>query len=330
MQKEISTRSTKNEILDAYNDLLAKLKEQKSVDRKTEKAREEQSKIVEAASQNAPDRIVKALGETKLEIVKALDSLGERLMVEHKKLTDLQRAIEIETNNLHEMFEIKVNVDSLAALLQAQKEKKLSFDHEIEEKQTAFDAEMSQKRQQWKQEQETYELQKKERDAATKKEREREEEEYKYALAQRRKREADQYEAARAEKERTLAEREAAVAMREKELAALKAEVEAFPKKLEKAAAEAETLAVERLGSRHKHDSELSMKEIEGEKKLTKQIIETLEKRIKEQDERIRQLTQKTNEAETRVQAIAIKALEGVTAQRFPGGPAEKSGDATK
>ncbi len=41
MSKEVSLRSAKNEILDAYNELLAKSKEQKIADRKVEKKKED-------------------------------------------------------------------------------------------------------------------------------------------------------------------------------------------------------------------------------------------------------------------------------------------------
>jgi hypothetical protein len=55
-----------------------KVKEQKSTDRKAEKTKEHETKAVEAATQNSPEKIMKALGEMKLECVRMLDGLGER------------------------------------------------------------------------------------------------------------------------------------------------------------------------------------------------------------------------------------------------------------
>jgi len=59
------------------------------------------------------------------------------------------------------------------------------------------------------------------------------------------------------------------------------------------------------------------MKEVEGERKLNQQIIAALEKKIKEQEELIHQLTEKANEAGRQVQDIAIKAIEGASMQRI-------------
>jgi hypothetical protein len=326
-KKDISVKSTKNEILQAYNELLTKIKEEKPFDRKEERKKEEEKKIIKGASQNSVEKIVKGLAEIKLEIGTALDTLEERLIKEFKKLTELQQAIEIEQKELEEIHEIKVNADSLAALLRAQKEKRSEFDMEMEEKKGAFETEMAQKRLEWKKEQEDYDLSRKERDMKVKKEREREEEEYSYALQLKRKKDNDVYEAKkaalekelkdkRANVERELSEREALVSARENELSDLKAQVAEFPKQLEKAIKDTEKSVIERLEFKYKHEAQLATKEIEGERKLNKQVVAALEAKIKEQDAHIRQLTQKTDQAGQQVQDIAIKAIEGASSQR--------------
>ena len=330
MSKELSTKSTKNEILDAYNELLVKVKEQKSTDRKTEKIKEDEIKIVTTATQMTPTAIVKDLGEMKLETVKTLDTLGERLLTEQKKLTDIQQAIHFETNYLNEIYEIKVNVDSLAALLQAQQEKKGTFEKEMEEKRKAFDDEMNQKKLQWKQEQENYEIQRKDRDTQLKKERQREEDEYNYNLQLKQKKETDSYETRKAEIEKDLESRKTVIATQEKEFAELKAKVDSFPSEMEKLVKETEKTTKEKLELNYKHQTELASKDIEGERKLTKQMITSLENKIKEQEELLKQLTQKAGEAVSQVQAIALKALEGTAIQLASSGSHERSNDTTK
>lgn len=324
MAKEVSIKSTKNELLEAYNEALEKIKELKSTDRKVEKKKEEEKKIIESAIEQSPETIIKSLGEIKLGTVKAIDGIGETLIAEHRKLTELQQAIDIEKKYLEEIFDLKAGADSLSALLQAQKEKKESFEQEIEAK-----------RIQWKQEQENYEFQKKERDAQIKKEREREQEEYNYNLKLQRKKDADQYAAQKLELEKELAnkkaavekelaEREALVTAREKEFAELKAKVEAFPVELDKGIKETEKSVTEKIELKYKHQAELAAKEIEGERKLNKQMIASFESKIKEQEDLIRQLTQKANDAGIQVQNIAIKAIEGASPQRSFSGPHEK------
>jgi hypothetical protein len=340
-QKDISPKSTKNEILQAYNELLTKIKEGKSLDRQAERKKEEEKRIIRDASQNSVEKIVKGLTEIKLDVGKSLDNLEEKLITEFKRLTELQQAIEIEKKELGEIHEIKVNADSLAALLQAQKEKRSQSEKEIEEKQTVFESEMAQKRLQWKKEQEDYELARKEREAKLKKEREREEEEYTYALQLKRKKDNDVYEAKkaalekelkdkRAAVEKELSEREALVSSKEKELADLKTQVVEFPKQLDEAVKNTQKSVKEKLEFVYKHEAELAAKEIEGERKLSKQIISALEAKIKEQEEYIRQLTLKTDEAGQQVQTIAIKAIEGASSQRIFSKYLENAKEVTK
>ena len=212
-------------------------------------------------------------------------------------------------------------------LVAAQKEKQTSFASEMESKKVDFENDMSQKRLLLKKQQEEYEFAKKEREALSKKERQREEEEYSYSLTLKRKKETDAYEEkknalekALSEKktalEKEFAERETIISAREKEFDELKLRVESFQKELDKAVKDAEKDVTERLTFTYKHEAELTSKEIEGERKLYQQKVVALETKIKEQDDLIKQLTQKANEAGLQVQNIAIKAIEGATQQR--------------
>jgi len=321
MADQISEKNTKSQILQAYNEAVSKLKEIEKEDRKISKKKEEETKIVKEASENSVEKIVNGISKAKIEIMNSLDEVSEMLTSEFKKLEGLQKAIELESNYLNEIYDIKVNADSLSAILLAQKEKKASFDSEIENKKNAFEEEMLQKKLQWKIEQENYENQKKERDAQLKKDRQREEEEYNYNLKLNRKKDADNYleqktrldkelSDKRASVEKELNEREEIVAAREKEFSELKLKVEQFPKELENAIKETEKSVIEKIELKYKHQAELAQKEMEGERSLNKQMIISLENKIKEQAEQIKQLTLKVNDSGQQVQTIAIKAIE--------------------
>lgn len=169
MTKAVSDKSTKTEILDAYNDLLAKVKDQKAADQKAVRKETEEREIVKSAGQNSVEDIVKKLAGLKLEIVKSIDGLEERLIAEYKRFTELQQAVSIESAELKEMHGIQAEAGSLAALIMAQKERKSDFEDEMEEKKSDFDADMAQKKLQWKKEQEEFEFARKERDAQLKK-----------------------------------------------------------------------------------------------------------------------------------------------------------------
>jgi len=75
----ITDKSTKSQILDAYNEALAKLKEQKFEDRKLEKKKNDEQKIVVQAGDNSLENIVSSIGKIKIEIVNELDGLSNSL-----------------------------------------------------------------------------------------------------------------------------------------------------------------------------------------------------------------------------------------------------------
>lgn len=327
MVKGLSEKSTKTEILEAYNSLLLQAKEQKATDQKAVKKETEEKEVVKSASQNSVEEIVKRLAGLKLEIVKNVDSLEEKLIAEYRRFVELQQAIDVQARSLEEIYGIQTEAESLTALINTQKEKKDAFDVEMERKKTELDVVITETKEQWKKEQEEYEAAKKERDTLLKKERQREEDDYTYNLRLARKKDVDTYETKKTilEKEliekRTvveneLSEREAAVASKEKELDELRLKVESFPIELDKAVKETEKNVTEKIEIKYKHQTDLSAKEIEGERKLSKQIIDALEGKIKEQEEQIRQLTQKADDSVAQVQKIAVKAIEGASSQR--------------
>lgn len=327
MAKIISDKSTKTEVLDAYNQLLTKMKEQKAEDQPALKKEAEAKEVVKVASAHTIDSIVKNMADLKLQIVKSMDGLEEKLIAEHKKLTDLQQAIAIAARELEDIHKIAAEAESFSALVQAQKEKKESFEIEMGQKKTDFDEDMAGRRAQWKKEQEEYEQAKKERDVQLKKERQREEEEFTYNLQLARKKDKDGYETRKAALEKDLvekkaaleeelSEREEAVSAREIELAELKAKVDGLTKDIDKAVKDTEKAVTDRIETKYKHQLELIQKEIEGERKLKDQMIAALQQKIKEQDELLRQTTQKANDSIQQVQAIAVKAIEGAAMQR--------------
>lgn len=327
MAKTLSDKNTKAEILEAYNDMLERLKEQKAADSKVIKKETEEKEVVKKASEYSVEDIVKNMSELKLDIIKTMDGLGERLISQYKKLTDLQQAIDIEAKTIEDIYNIKVEAESLTALIASQKEKRAIFEDEMEQKKTVFESDMSQKRLQWKKEQDDFEFTKKEREAQSKKERQREEEDYLYNMQLKRKKEGDAYEEEKtvlekvllekkADFEREYSEREAFLSANEKQFEELKTKVESFPKELEKAIKDTEKSVTDKLNFTHKHEAELTLKEIEGERKLYEQKVGALEAKIREQEDLIKQLTQKANEAGIQVQNIAIKAIEGASSQR--------------
>ncbi|MFA6263804.1 MAG: hypothetical protein WC630_05210 [Candidatus Babeliales bacterium] len=326
--QEVSPSSKKNEIYEAYQTLLSKVKGVKQEAHHAEVKRKQDVEVVEAASTMTLDKIIKNLAQVKLNIGQAIDTLEHCLTDEYRKLSTMQAAIKIEAHNVEEMHGIKANADSLSALLMAQKEYKQKFEDEMNVQKAAFEEEMADLRDAWEKEQESYSQNKKELDAKIKKDRTREEEEYTYNLQLERKKDQDGYDARKAlmEKEleekretvlRELTQRELVIKNQEEEFRLLKNQVAQFPMELEKSVKETEKLITENLEKHYKHYIDLNSKEIDGERKLNQQMIIALQAKIKDQESFIKQLTQRADDATTQVQSIAIKALEGASSVRF-------------
>ena len=329
-QPEISEKSKKNEILAAYQELLGQIGQSKQESHQEEKKKQQEQDVVVMASTMTPDRIVKNLADVKVSIGQALDTLEQRLTDEHRKLSELQAAIKIEAARLKDLHEITLNADSLAALLLAQKEYKIRFEEEMMKRKVQFESEMTDAKEAWEKEQECMQQEQKELKESIKKARVRDEEEYTYALQLERKKDSDAYEAKKYSLEKELveqqqdankefAEREASIKAQEDELKQVRTRVEQFPHELEKAIRETEKITQEQLERTYKYQIDLSAKEIEGERKLTQQMISSLQGKIKEQEQFIKQLTQKTDEASSQVQTIALKALESSSNMRYVG-----------
>jgi hypothetical protein len=327
---EISEKSKKNEILAAYQELLEQIGQTKQESHQEEKKKQQEQEVVATASTMTPDRIVKNIAEVKVSIGQALDTLEQRLTDEYRGLSELQAAIKIETARLKDLHEITINADSLAALLLAQKEYKIRFEQEMMGRKVQFEDQMAEAKTAWDKEQERMQQEQKELKESIKRTRVREEEEYDYALQLERKKDQDSYETKKFALEKELveqkeafykecAEREAALKSQEEELKQMRSRVEQFPHELEKSVRETEKTTREQLERTYKYQIDLSAKEIDGERKLNQQMIGTLQAKIKEQELFIKQLTQKTDEASSQVQTIALKALDSSSNMRFMG-----------
>jgi hypothetical protein len=310
MTREISSKSTKNEIMEAYEELLNKVKNSKPEDPRKEQEQKKNQDLVKTASSQTFDGVVTQMASLKVQLTSAIDKLSENLTTEYQKFADLQKAIAIEKENLQNLYQLSVETDSLAAMLLAQKERKAQFDAEMLQTKQAFDSEMTEKRALWKKEQEQQAQQQKEYEENLKKTRKRDEDEYAYNLAQQRKKEADTHNEKREAKERELAQREAIIKTAETELTELRKQVASFPKDLELAVKQAEQAVTQKLTTQYEFEKQLNAKQLEGELKLNNQIIASLKDKIKDMETSLKELTSKAAAADAGVKDIALKALE--------------------
>jgi hypothetical protein len=316
MAKQVSLTSTKKELLDAYN----KMVEQAS---KTDTEPTQQQliskkeKAVEEVKGMSSESIIKNIAGLKTSITQSLDMLETQMVGSYKELRKLQDTIQVENDNLKELYDITANAHSLSALITAQKERKENFDKEMENTRLL-----------WENEKKHHEKEAKEFKELQVKDRKREEEEYLYDLKLKRKKEEDTYNDRKNQLEKELAakkttfekeisDRELKIKESETELAELRKKSSEFPKLLESEILKAVKQAEEKLKQQFDFEKQLSGTKMTGETILKDQTIESLKEKIKDQEVMIKQLSQKVNVSEESVKQIALKALDSSSKEKI-------------
>ena len=192
-ESDVSMSNTKKEILEAYNNLVRQLEEKAKTELKPEKKLEEKkaAEVVGVADALAEESVLTKINDLKMEMGKALTLISEKLEGETEKYKKIQDAVAIKENELKEIFEIEQSAHALAALIEAQNQKKLEYETEMSRKKAAYDDEMSVKkkhleeeiqltRAMWDKEKQAHQESVKERDAEEKKLQQREKEEFDY------------------------------------------------------------------------------------------------------------------------------------------------------
>jgi hypothetical protein len=324
--KRLTTSSTKQEMLDAYNTVLKQLEAQKELDLKPEKKLEEKKtkEVIQVADSLSTEGIARETSNLKIEAGKMLAQISDRMEEEINRYKTIQNAVTLKEKELHELYEIEKSAMTLAALIESQNQKRQVFESEIAAKKEDLNQEIEASRAEWEKEKNDYEGMIKERDIAEKKRRDREKEEYDYAFKREQKLAKDKFEDEKAKLEKDiqlkkeqmegeLKIREKAVAGQEAELNELRKKVAAFPKEMEAAVGNAIKETAERINLEAKNREELLKKDSGGEKNVLTTRIESLEKTVKEQSERIVKLNQQLEKAYQQVQDIAVKTIEGTS-----------------
>jgi hypothetical protein len=333
--KKLSTTNTKQEMLDAYNDLLSHMEEKRESDATPEQKVAEKAvkQVVEVADSLTTDGIIRDISGLKVEVGKVLANLSDRLEQETGRYEAIKRAITGKEKELAEIYEIQKAASSLSALIEAQNLKKEEFESDMADRKEALTREVEETRLEWQKERAQRTADLKEQDAAEAKKRTREKEEYDYNLQRERQAAKDAFEKERADmeeekariereivlrreqSEREFSEREQAIACQEQELVDLRSQLVAFPKELETTVAREVKQAVERVKSEAENKLTLAAKESEGERNVYETRISALEIKVRDQAEQVARLTAQTEKAYTQVQDIAVKAVEGSAAK---------------
>ena len=240
--KTLSEKNTKQEMLDAYRAVVRQLQDRRAAELNPEKRLQEKQaeEAVAVAAELAPDGVERSLGNLKADIGQSLAQIAERMASEVARFKAVQKAVESKERELQELYGIEKAAASLAALIEAQHQKRQDFEIELGRQKEELTREIESTRADWEKEKKSREAENREREALEKKNREREKEEFAYLFKREQQSVRDKLndEKAALEKEilakresaaKELAEREKAVAVQEKELTDLRQRAAALP-----------------------------------------------------------------------------------------------------
>ena len=323
--KKLSDKNTKQEMLEAYQAVAKQLDDKRQAELNPERQVEEKKaeEALKTAAAIAPDGIDREIGSLKTEISSMLAEVSEKLGVEAARFKSLQKAVETKERELRELYGIDKAASTLAALIEAQNQKRRDFETEMGQQRDELKREIEETRTEWQKERQAHEAEARERDTAEKKARDREKEQFEYAFKRDQQSARDKLndEKATLEKElrlkketaeKELTGREQAVAEKETELATLRDRAAAFPKELETAVDKAVKEATDKLKLEAKNREDLLKKESEGERNVQTTRIESLEKTVKDLTEQNARLSKQLESAYQKVQEIAEKTIESV------------------
>jgi DNA repair exonuclease SbcCD ATPase subunit len=292
---------------------------------KQEEADKEKNKqILQTAASYTVDNIVKGLAELQLEFGGIVNGLSEKLSKETSKLDELKRAIEVETQNLQELQQIRIVADILYILNQEHQEKLKLIEQGATTQQENLEKEITQTRKTGQQEQVEFETNLQYQNELLVKERQREIEEYQYRLAQTQKINADTYqlkkrtlereiEEATQAKEKDWAEREKVLTEQQSLLGEYTKQIAAFPTELEEAVKKAREEAIKDVNQDAKVKADLFEKEWQAAKQSYELQVQSLEQVITRQIEQIENLTAQMQAAQQQAQELALRAFQNGT-----------------
>ena len=312
MEQEITMKNTKAEMLEALNSALAR------------------AQAAETGKLN-PVKVEKEQMEKKaVESAKAAMKQNIFSVELNNKFMDLQVAIAAEEARLQELYGVSAELQKLAQIIEAGRERQAQIDSEngakIEEAKASLEvlkAEYTQKKAELQEEYDT--LAKK-----LKVERTREAEEFQYNLKREREKENNIWEDGKAARELTLSKKEeqAQAILVEAEakveyIKALEAKVESIPALIESEKKAAVTSAIAELTREHEYKTALSDKDYQNSLARQNDKIAYLEKELESAGKSNAALQNKLDKAYTELRELATKTVESASGVKIIGGGVE-------
>ncbi|MGF1674130.1 MAG: hypothetical protein ACFCUV_10655 [Rivularia sp. (in: cyanobacteria)] len=330
---KINQKNTKNEILQAYDELekerLELKKQVEQLIKSSNSVKSDNFKTPEKTVVNQYSKVqqkmnftIESLAKIQLGFGSAANELSEQLTTKASRLAEIKQIVEEQLQQLQQLHNLEIAEDTLDNLIQTYQENNSAYQQEFHQLSETLNREIQELKEAWQKQQEESQQNIKERNENSLKNRQRDASEYKYNLELQRNLEVDLYEQQQKELYKQLDEfqqetekqwnqRENTTAEKEKQFEELKVKVESFSQEKETAIRKA---TEEGKGIAHyqaKVKANLLAKEVEGQKAFYEQRIQSLEQTITNQETRVESLSKQLESALKQVQDLAVKAIEG-------------------
>lgn len=320
---ETAIQESKEQIMSAFEMLLKNYQktDSKIATKEEEAAKEKNKHLLEKAANYTVNNIVNSMATLQLDFGNIIKEIGERLDTESNTLTELKKAISVETEKLAQLKQIRLVADALYILRQEHEEKIKTLENNIAQGKEALTKESEKHRKIWEKEESEFELKLTEETVLLTKLREKQEADFNYAKQIEIKMSMDEYEETKRSQERELTisnqdkekiwqEREKQLKEEEKDFNSNQKKIEGFEEKLKEEYNKAKGDAIKEAEKEAKIKTDLVEKEWESNKQGFDFKIQSLEATIQRQNEQITEIINQLQNATNQAQNLALKAFQ--------------------
>lgn len=325
---KVSEKNTKAQILAEYEKTLSQLNEARSssLNPTQVKKAKRKSEVVQKTEGITTDAVEKSLQTVRNRAASLLSELETTLKTEVENLRTVEEAIRFREEEVNEVFGIEKEAASLAALLEAQAQRKAEFEAEMTEARDAFRKEQERARQAWQEEKAEHKRQFDLQTQLDQERRDRELEDHKYNFGRQERERLDQlndqlatqrkqYAAQVEQTQKQLAEREEAVAKKETEYAELQAKVTQLESDVETKVAAAIEDTKKSMNASNAIAQNAIKREYEAKVTVLEGKLETATEQLTSARDRVARLESDLGQARAEVQAVALRALDAGSAK---------------
>ena len=147
----VTEKSTKTEIFEAYEAATKalKAKEQSQLNPEKVKASKRKNEVIEKVKAFSVDGVSRGIETVRSRAASILAQVEQDMVAQLGELESVQEALNARQTELKEIYGIEAEATGLAALVEAQRDRRNTFEKEILERRAAFDAEMAAARTAW-------------------------------------------------------------------------------------------------------------------------------------------------------------------------------------